>query len=90
VKIDDSTLDFSPHLLIHLHFMHLKRLEMHSPSSNHLVRIHKTNHINSRNGKKWGATTISQSIACLPLSQNLNNKGKTNNEKNKKMNNFGS
>ncbi len=48
------------------------------PSNNHHVRMHKTSHVNSKIGPKWGTTTIyPQSIAvCFPFSQNFNNKDK--------------
>ncbi len=64
-------LHFLFHLLIHLHFMYLERLKMHS--------FHKLTMLILELIKygEVGVLSSPQSIACLPFSQNLNNKGRT-------------
>ncbi len=53
--------------------------------NNHLVRIHKTSHVNSKIGQKWECSQqCLPSITLLPFSQNLNKKGKKKNEKKQK------
>jgi len=62
MKIGASTLHFLPDFLIHLHFVHLEKLKNVYLLATTFVKIHKTNHVNSKVGQKCGSRSALNNV----------------------------